>query len=278
MWIVRLALRRPYTVLVSVLAVVLFSGLALTRLRRDVLPNIDIPVVDVVWNYPGLSAEDMERRVVFISERAYSTTVNGIERIESQSIPGIGLLKRLLPAGRRHRRGHRADQRRLQHHPAHRCRRGCTPPNIIQFNASNVPVAQLTTRASDSLSEQQLFDYGLNFLRREAVHHPGPVDARAVRRQAAADDRRHRPAQAAGAAASSAQDVVAALASNNVILPAGHGAHRRARVQRAHELVAVDVAEFNTMPVKVVERRAGHCSATWPTSTTASPIRTTSCA
>src|SRR5678809_655872 len=93
MWIVRLALRRPYTVLVSVLAVVLFSGLALTRLRRDVLPNIDIPVVNVIWNYPGLSADDMEKRVVFITERALSTTVGGISRIESQSQFSIGLVR-----------------------------------------------------------------------------------------------------------------------------------------------------------------------------------------
>jgi multidrug efflux pump subunit AcrB len=93
MWIVRLALRRPYTVLVAVLAVVLFSGLALTRLRRDVLPNIDIPVVSVIWNYPGLSADDMEKRIVFITERALSTTVGGISRIESQSLFSTGLVR-----------------------------------------------------------------------------------------------------------------------------------------------------------------------------------------
>ena len=93
MWIVRLALRRPYTVLVTVLAIGLFSGLALTRLRRDVLPNIDIPVVNVIWNYPGLAADDMEKRVVFITERALSTTVGGISRIESQSLFSIGLVR-----------------------------------------------------------------------------------------------------------------------------------------------------------------------------------------
>ena len=73
--------------------IVMMGGLAVTRMIVDIFPVIDIPVVMVVWNYPGLSAEDMERRVVFISERAYSTTVNGIQRIESQSIPGIGMLK-----------------------------------------------------------------------------------------------------------------------------------------------------------------------------------------
>ena len=93
MWIVRLALRRPYTVAVMCLLILVMGILSLTRMVVDIFPAIDIPVVAVVWNYPGLSAQDMERRVVLISERAYSTTVNGIERIESQSIPGIGLLK-----------------------------------------------------------------------------------------------------------------------------------------------------------------------------------------
>src|SRR5215813_15165244 len=93
MWIVRLALRRPYTIAVAAILLVLFGFLTVGRMRRDIFPTIDIPVVMVVWNYPGLSAEDMERRVVIISERAYSSTVNGISRIESQSIPSIGLLK-----------------------------------------------------------------------------------------------------------------------------------------------------------------------------------------
>src|SRR5215831_20531258 len=93
MWIVRLALRRPYTVLTGVLAVLLFSFLSLARLKRDILPSIDIPVVIVIWNYPGLSADDMESRVIYITERALSTTVNGISRIESESLSGIGLVK-----------------------------------------------------------------------------------------------------------------------------------------------------------------------------------------
>src|SRR3954468_9173587 len=99
MWIVRLALRRPYTVLVSVLAVVLFAALSLQRLERDVLPNIDIPVVSIIWNYPGLSADDMEKRVVFITERALSTTVNGIQHLEAQSLSSIGLVRTYFVEG-----------------------------------------------------------------------------------------------------------------------------------------------------------------------------------
>src|ERR1043165_8959181 len=93
MWLVEVALKRPYTVAVMCFLILLGGVLSLGRMIVDVFPAIDIPVVAVVWNYPGLSAEEMERRVVIISERAYSTTVNGIERIESQSLPGIGLVK-----------------------------------------------------------------------------------------------------------------------------------------------------------------------------------------
>src|ERR1700757_5380723 len=91
--LVRRALRRPYTSAITAMLIVLLGALSITRMIVDIFPVIDIPVVLVVWNYPGLTTEDMERRVVFISERAYSTTVNGISRIESQSIPGVGILK-----------------------------------------------------------------------------------------------------------------------------------------------------------------------------------------
>ena len=109
---------------------------------------------------------------MLITERAYSTTVNGIERIESQSIPGIGIMQGLLPAGHRHRRGHRADLVGVVDASCASRRPGCTPPNVIQFNASNVPVAQLTA-SSDTLPEQQIFDYGLNFIRVRLFTIPG---------------------------------------------------------------------------------------------------------
>ena len=93
MWIVRLALRRPYTVAVMALLILMMGYLSVKSMLIDIFPVIDIPVVIVVWNYGGLSANEIEKRVVFLSERAYSSTVNGIERIESQSVPGIGILK-----------------------------------------------------------------------------------------------------------------------------------------------------------------------------------------
>ena len=152
MWIVELALRRPYTVAVMSILILVMGILSLTRTVVDIFPTIDIPVVAVVWAYPGLPAEDMERRVVLISERAFSTTVNGIERIESNSIPGIGLMHVYFQPGTdigaAIAQMSSVSSTLLRIAPP-----GTPPPNVIQFNASNVPVAQLTA-SSDKLPEQ----------------------------------------------------------------------------------------------------------------------------
>src|ERR1700680_207420 len=138
MWLVRLALRRPYTIAVSCFLIMLLGVLSVTRMTVDIFPVINIPVVIVVWNYPGLSAQDMERRVVLISERAYSTTVNGISRIESQSISGIGLLKVYFQPGT----DIGAAIAQISSVSATAVKSmppGMPPPVVIQFNASNDP-------------------------------------------------------------------------------------------------------------------------------------------
>jgi multidrug efflux pump subunit AcrB len=248
MWIVRLALRRPYTVLVSVLAVLLFSGLALQRLRRDILPNIDIPVVNVIWNFPGLSADDMEKRVVFITERAVSTTVGDIERIESQSLLGIGLVRVYfqegVDVGAAIAQINAVCNTILRILPP-----GITPPNILQYNASNVQVAQLTVK-SDSVSEQELFDYGLNFLRLrlftiKGLSTPAPFGGRT--REIVAD-LEPRKMQAHGV---SAEDVVTALTNNNVILPAGQARIGGTEYDVLMNSSPLTVEEFDAMPLKV---------------------------
>src|ERR1700761_1553120 len=151
MWIVELALRRPYTVAVMSILILVMGILSLTRTVVDIFPTIDIPVVAVVWSYQGLPAEDMERRVVLISERAFSTTVNGIERIESNSIPGLGLMRIYFQPGTDIGAAiaqiASVSSTILRITPP-----GMTPPNIVQFNASNVPVAQMTL-SSEKLSE-----------------------------------------------------------------------------------------------------------------------------
>src|SRR3954469_23076478 len=143
MWIVRLALRRPYTVAVMCVLILVMGILSLTRMVVDIFPAIDIPVVAVVWNYPGLSAQDMERRVVLISERAYSTTVNGIERIESQSIPSVGVLKVYFQPGSDIGAAI-AQISAVSNSVLRIAPPGMTPPSVIQWSASNVPVAQIT--------------------------------------------------------------------------------------------------------------------------------------
>src|SRR5215470_1502243 len=218
MWIVELALRRPYTVAIMCLLILVLGILSLSRMIVDIFPAIDIPVVVVVWNYPGLPPEDMERRVVLISERAYSTTVNGIERIESQSISGVGVLKVYFQPGSEIGAAiaqiSAVSSTLLRLTPP-----GMTPPSIIQFNASNVPVAQLTA-SSDKLPEEKIFDYGLNFVRLRLFTIPGlstPAPFGGKQRQINVDI----DPQLLAAKGLSPSDVVSALTASNVILPAG---------------------------------------------------------
>src|SRR5205814_986880 len=141
--LVKLALRRPYTMAIAAMLIILMDILSVTRMIVDIFPTIDIPVVFVAWSYNGLSAEDMERRVVLVSERAYSTTVNGIDHIESLSIPGQGILKIYFQQGADI--GTAIAQISAQSNAVLRIAPpGMQPPNIIQFNASNVPVVQVT--------------------------------------------------------------------------------------------------------------------------------------
>jgi len=250
MWIVRLALRRPYTVAVMCVLILVMGILSLTRMVVDIFPAIDIPVVAVIWNYPGLSAQDMERRVVLISERGFSTTVNGIERIESQSIPGIGMLKVYFQPG--------ADigaaiaqigaltSTILRIAPP-----GMTPPTIVQFNASNVPVAQVTL-TSETLPEQKIFDYGLNFIRVRLFTIPGlstPAPFGGKQRQINIDIN----PRALSSKGLSPFDVVSALNSSNVILPAGTARIGSREYNVLMNSSPSEVAEFARIPVKIVD-------------------------
>ncbi|MBJ6724997.1 efflux RND transporter permease subunit [Geomesophilobacter sediminis] len=248
MWIVRLALRRPYTVAVMALLILVLGALSLSRMLVDIFPVIDIPVVAVAWNYPGLSPEDMERRVVLISERAYSTTVNGIARIESQSIPGVGLLKIYFQPGTEI--GAAISQIASVSNTLLRIAPpGMQPPVIVQFNASNVPVAQLTA-SSTTLPEEQIFDYGLNFIRVRLFTIPGlstPAPFGGKTRQIMIDID---PATLAGRGLSPA-DVVNALQNSNVIIPAG-----TARIGELEYNVTLNASprlidQFNAIPLRV---------------------------
>jgi CzcA family heavy metal efflux pump len=247
MWIVRLALRRPYTVAVFCFVILLLGALCTTRMQKDIFPAIDIPVVIVVWNYPGLSAEDMERRVVIISERAYSTTVNGVSRIESESIDGIGILKVYFEPGT-DIGGAIAQISSVSSSATRVMPPGITPPAVIQFNASNVPVAQMTI-ASGTRTEQELFDYGLNFVRIRLFTIPGlatPAPYGGKQREVVVDvDPKRAAAYGLGT-----RDVVQALLSSNLIEPAGSIRVGSIEYDVTMNSSPGSVEDFARMPVK----------------------------
>jgi multidrug efflux pump subunit AcrB len=232
------------TLLMSVL-----GALAFTRMNIDIFPAIDMPVVIMVWNYPGLSAIDMERRVVIISERATASVVNDIEHMESESIAGAGLIKIYFHPGATTAAGiaqmAALSQSLLQIFPP-----GMQAPNIVDYNAANVPVAQINV-SSDTLSEQKLFDYGLNFIRVrlysiEGMSVPAPFGGRNRAIMVNLN-----PAQLY-ADGLSAQDVGNALNSTNVIIPAGSVkiGNREYRVELNGS--PDQVTSFNRLPLKVV--------------------------
>jgi multidrug efflux pump subunit AcrB len=246
---VRLALRRPYTAAIAALLIALLGVLSVTRMIVDIFPVIDIPVVLVVWSYPGLSATDMERRVNLISERAYSTTVNGISRIESQAIPGVGLLKVYFQPGS-DIGASIAQISAINSTVLHNVPPGMSPPIVIQFNAADVPVVQMMI-SSKTLPEQQLADYALNFIRIKLFTIPGlsspaPFGGKSREIMIYLD-----PAKLA-AKGLNATAVLNALQNSNVIVPAGTariGGHEY-NVTLNSSPSAVD--EFRNIPIGVV--------------------------
>ncbi|MGO9799336.1 MAG: efflux RND transporter permease subunit [Candidatus Binatus sp.] len=247
MWIVRLALRRPLSVAVMAMLMLVLGVLSFGLMNVDIFPSIDLPVVMVVWNYPGLSAFDVERRMVFISERAYSTTVNGIEHIESESINGLGLLKVYFQPGA-DIAGAIAQINAVSETILSNLPRGIQPPQIISYNASNVPVAQLNIY-SDVLSTNKLFDYGLNFIRIQLFTIPGfssPAPLGGVSRSVMVN----LDPTALYANGLSAYDVGNALASTNVVIPSGTAKMGNYEYNIDLNMSVPKVADFNKLPIK----------------------------
>jgi CzcA family heavy metal efflux pump len=249
MWIVRFALRRPLSVAVMAMLMLVLGVLSFGLMNIDIFPAINLPVVMVIWNYPGLPAIDMERRVVFITERAFSTSVNGIEHIESRSIQGVGLMKVYFHAGES-TAGGIAQMTSVTQGIVKIMPPGIQAPNVIDYNAANVPVAQLNI-SSETLSEQALFDYGLNFIRPklftiEGLSSPAPYGGRSRAIMVNLD-----PA-ALYANSLSANDISDALNRTNVILPAGS-----VKIGDREYYVELNgspdhIKEFNQLPVKMV--------------------------
>ncbi len=163
MWLVRLALRRPYTFVVMAMLIVILGGVTIARMPTDIFPEIDIPVISVIWNYGGLPPAEMEKRIVSNFERALTTTVNDIEHIESQSLAGVAVIKVFFQPGA-HLDAATAQVTAIAQPSVRSAPPGAIPPLVIRYSASNAPVLQLALE-SDTLPEQQLFDVSANFLR-----------------------------------------------------------------------------------------------------------------
>jgi multidrug efflux pump subunit AcrB len=249
MWIVRLALRRPYTFAVFAFLILLLGVFSILQMPTDIFPNIDIPVVTVVWQYTGLSAQEMSTRIVFNSERGMTTTVNDIEHIESQSLNGIAVIKIFFQPhvniGNAVAQVTSINQVQLRSLPP-----GTTPPFIIQYNASSVPVLQLGL-SGQGLNEQQLNDLGQNFIRTQLATIEGaqtPYHYGGRQRQIQVDLDLH----ALEAKGLSPVDVVNAINAQNIIAPSG-----TMKVDRFEYAIETNSApsvvnDLNDLPIKAV--------------------------
>ena len=251
MWIVRVALNRPYTFVVLAVAILLLGPLTILRTPVDIFPDIDIPVIGVIWNYGGLSAEEMANRIVSNYERALTTNVNDIEHIESQSLRGIAIVKIFFhPAVSIEMalgQVSSSSQSVLRGMPP-----GATPPVVLAYSATRVPVLQLAL-SGRGLSEQQLSDLGSNFLRVQLATVQGasvPVPYGGKTAQILVD---LNPV-ALQSKGLSPLDVVNAIGAQNLILPAGS-----IKIGAFEHDVAINgspqtIRELNDLPIKVVGR------------------------
>ncbi len=249
MWIVLLALRRPYTFVVAALLLIILTPFILMRTPVDIFPAINIPVISIIWNYTGLNAQQMEQRVVYVEERALTTTVNNIEHIESTSYEGVGVIKVFLQP---HASLDSAvaqvtaiSQTVLKQMPP-----GMLPPLIIQYNASTVPILQYSF-SSPTMSEQQMFDATANLVRVGLVGVRGamiPWPYGGKTRVIAVD----LDLAALKAKDVQPEDVINAVNAQNLVLPSG-----TAKIGPTEYDVAVDsnaraINDLNYLPVKVV--------------------------
>jgi CzcA family heavy metal efflux pump len=247
MWIVRLALNRPYTFVVMAIVIMILGALSIVQTPKDIFPNINIPVVSVLWNYYGLSPEQMSNRITVINERALTLTVNDIDHIEAESLNGVGVIKIYFQP-----KANIATaiaqvtaicQTQLRQLPP-----GTTPPLIIQYSASTVPILQIGL-SGHGLSEQQLFDLGANFIRVqlsdvEGAAIPWPYGGKQRQIQVDLDT------EALQSKGLSPLDVVNAIGAQNLILPSGTSKIGGYEYDVETNGSPTKVSELNDMPVK----------------------------
>ena len=218
LWIVRVALKRPYTFIVLALLILIFGPLAALRSPTDIFPDIKIPVISVVWTYTGLPPEDMSGRVLYYYERQLSSTVNDIEHIESQSLAGYGIVKIFFQPNVDIRTA-TAQVTSISQTVLKQMPPGITPPLILNYNASTVPILQLALSSIEE-TEQKLFDFGQNFIRPQLATVPGtavPSPYGGKVRQIQIDLNQ----QAMQAKNLTAEDIENAITAQNQIIPVG---------------------------------------------------------
>src|SRR6476646_2924281 len=249
MWIVRLALRRPYTFIVMALLIVILGVTSIRKTPTDIFPNIDIPVVSVVWTYNGISTEEMERHITTFSEFSTSFAVSNIKTIESQTLNGVAVIKIYfqpdvdVAAATAQVTG--VAQTILRRMPP-----GTVPPFIVRYNAGSVPILQMSL-SSDRHSEAELYDYGVYRMRQQLAVVQGttfPLPYGGSSRQVSVDI----DPQKLLAYGVSAQDVNAAINAQNLLLPTG-----TAKIGQTEYAVSLhsspDAAEMlNNVPLKQV--------------------------
>jgi multidrug efflux pump subunit AcrB len=249
MWIVQLALRRPYTFVVVSFLIAILGVSAIITMPVDIFPYIDIPVVSIVWQYSGMSPEEMEKRVLAYFERAMTTTVNDIEHIESQAYSGVSVTRVYFqPAAKVEVALSQITA--IAQTLLHPLPPGITPPSIIKYDASSVPIIQLGLE-SQTMSEQELFDYGQNFIRTQLATIPGasvPLPYGGKFRSVMVDIN---PEQMF-AKGLSATDVSAAFANQNLIFPAGTAKIGDKDYQVKLNNAPRIVDELNNLPLRVV--------------------------
>jgi multidrug efflux pump subunit AcrB len=246
MWIVRLALRRPYTFVVAAMLIVFMGAFAIRNMATDIFPSIDIPVISVIFNYTGMSPEDMEKRIVSPYERILTTTVNDIHHTESQSLYGVSVTKIYFQPNAKIdvaiAQVTAVSQTAIRQMPP-----GTQPPLVIQYNAASVPILQLSL-GSDTMTEQALFDTAVNYVRPQLVGIPGiqiPYPYGGKQRQVVVD---LDPEKLYSYGLSPA-DVSATLASQNLILPGGTTKIGTQEYQVYLNSSPDKVAELNDLPI-----------------------------
>jgi multidrug efflux pump subunit AcrB len=247
MWIVRIALRRPYTFIMLAVLIVLMGGYAVLRTATDIFPNIKIPIAAVIWRYNGILPEEIANRIVLFSERIAQTTVNDVEHTESQSVNGISVVKYFfqpdVDPDLSFAQITAISQTQLFYSPP-----GTSPPFILSYSASSVPILQLAL-SSDALSEAQIYDVGNTILRTQLATVAGasiPFPYGGKQRQVQVD----LDPQALRANGLSPTDVVDAIGQQNLILPAGTEKIGPLEYYIKLNASPTQIEDLNNMPVR----------------------------